>query len=918
MSLSSVYAFAERRSLWLAAVVVAGCAAGAVFIESWILRNAAVFVGLFALALALSSWLRRERSETGARRRRLAAEIVCPLVVVAASCGVFHRIFTGDVPYGSDHPIHMLQGWVMAEHLLPTFRVSGWVHLRGAGYPAGVLYPIGADLFMALVRYLTPSSVPDESAYAIAFFLAMTACHLAAYLAGRLFWGPLAGMFAGLFSIVDAGGYCQSGWFYAVQFGVWKPSFSMAFALAAVALLHRALARDGYRSIPLVSLLAGASIVVHPMSLAFLGVAVPVVMAHSAIEETGRRPLHVLTKGAVALGLGVALASFWLVPFLAFRSEARAIGRASTTLRSQAYRFVDLTFFDKLWVAVAALALLGGILAWKRKLPGARLFTILIGLIAILSNGTTLVALEVDRWFERLSNMMVDRFYIYIRPMAYVLAGIGAAWVAPQVRAASHLGLGHLSPRRRALLIGLACLAFGGFVAPVLVATTFEEVVGRGAWVGEPDYFRSYLETCDFIRRDVAEKGGHVRTLWPRCPEGGTTHCFESSPIYTDVGVYHPDWHSGATFKRLFGLTASEPNLRYLGVRYRVQTTDRRSEEPLFRSGPFRVYEVRGALDEPFSIEGEGEARVEAFEDERIRLAVTGAGEGSRLTLHVAYFPNWHAFVNGEEVPISLVRGGGIDGVMQVPLRDGTLELRYLRGFPEASGAAISLLALLVCGLVLTSRWVFRERLRARLSAAWARLTPPRVVRVARIVGLVALVLAVLGGGVLLWRLFWRDRPEFDTVNDFGRARVFYAAKSGGRTPCPRYWFWENRCGPGGHQWVGPRLVWIDAGELRGVVFAHPVSGSDLHVDYPRVRLGERLVGGMGIEHDGRGGAPVRLGVRADGRELFQSSFSGSRGYRDFSFSTAALAEKTVRLEFVISSESPRGRHFVFRAHTED
>lgn len=917
--------------------------------ERWLDRTLATVACLIAAHALLrgrpgqwlARWLDRPlSSKAGApTRSRVVTEVCCPVVVLTVVLGVFHRIFLGDAPLTADHPLHLFQGWVMSEHLLPSGRISGWVHLRGAGYPAGVLYPVGANLLLAGVRLVLPGSVSWETVYAVGFLVAMVACHLAVYVAGREVAGPWAGLFAGLFSVLDHGAYRQGGWSFAVQVGVWPVSLAMAAAVLGVVLLHRGLrgpsgpgspddpapGRPRARLLALAALLVGASIFTHPMSLAFLALALPVVIGHAALEAERGSPFRVVVTGLLVSALALSVSAFWLVPFLAFREHSSTLGTGSMTMARQAEGVVLLTFFERMWCVPAALALVGGISVWRHRAPTGRLLTLLFAFIALAINGTTLVNLEVDRWFSRISNLQPDRFYVYLRPMAYLLAGAGCLWVVRQAGEAVSRRVGAL---RRWTLRVLACVAFGTFLVPVGEAVFWDVVSPRGLWTGTPDGYARYREVAERIGRHARESAdqhhGFVRTTWPTaCPgwAGGGRHCFESSPVYTGLGHVHPSYHAAAGYTGLFGFTGESSTvlLRSLGVRYRVTTRPRPGERALFQQGGLWVYQLEDAAEGPFTVHGQATARLESFEDERVEISVSGAGRGDHLTLTIPYFPDWHAYLDGREVPIGRTSVEGIESAMTVPLVDGTLELRYERSASEVAGVLLTALALLICLLLVVGRWPLPRRWRDRVAGVAQRIEAQvQLRRRWLIAGCAALVVLLAAGAAAgLWRQILEDRPRFDTVVDFEDARV-WVLSGGTRRACRPMWSEAWRCGPGAHELVTPTYTWTSMGNTHGAIFAHPLHDAELHIDFPRVALGTGLAGGLGVAHSGGGRARVSLRIRANGRGLCEPSFERSRGWRTFHCDTSGRAGEMVRLEFVVTSNQVDRRHFVFRAWTVD
>lgn len=677
--------------------------------SGFLLRNVGQIVAIIAGVVLWKRWLSHRTMALGSRTIKvgglslslgeLCLEVLCPSLVLLLVLIIFHRVFLGDPPLFNDHTTHLYQGWVMAERLLPTGRISGWIPARGPGYPAGVLYPIGASLLIACIRAITPSAITWENVYGLAFVVAIAACHLSAYLAARVLAGRFAGVLAGIFSAVDVGAYRQSGWTFAVHWGVWPVCLSAGLAIVSVVFLHRALTQKGPKGIALSALLAGLSIVTHPMSLAFLGLALPMVVLHSMIEVGDRHPLRVGLKGLVACLTGLGVAAFWLMPFLAFRHEARALGTGSVTLFDQVDGIVRFDFFQRMWVIPTSLALLGAVVSFKSKLPGVRLLVLLFVGIAVTINSDTLLGLEIDLVMSRLANLQPDRYYLYLRMMVYIIAGVGAGWLLSTLRKTGVEALAHLSRLRRTLLFVMTCVVLGTTLVPFVEATGMAVVAPRFGWTGRPSFWAQYMSLSAFIREHAREHPGTLRSTWPVPCSNHDDHCYESAPIYTDIGYFHDHRYiASAAYDRLFDIDATEETLQLLGVRYRVGRNVRPGEQELFHSGSLRVFEVPDVSVEPFTVEGNAQVRFEHIEDELLRLTVSGAGTGDRVTVHIPFFPNWHAYLDGEELPITLVNRAGVRGLMKVTLPgDGELEFRYERGTPEILGASITVLSLLLC-----------------------------------------------------------------------------------------------------------------------------------------------------------------------------------------------------------------------------
>lgn len=122
-------------------------------------------------------------------------------------------------------------------------------------------------------------------------------------------------------------------------------------------------------------------------------------------------------------------------------------------------------------------------------------------------------------------------------------------------------------------------------------------------------------------------------------------------------------------------------------------------------------------------------------------------------------------------------------------------------------------------------------------------------------------------------------------------------------------------CG-GGKQWVGPHLAEVEHRPYR-CIYAHPVRGKRLRIDFSRVRLGTSIVGYSGIddfENRKRAKGRVRLqifvGDELVGGVLHKNSWPWTR----FEADTRKFAGPKRSVRFEITSEQPAHRTFCFHA----
>ena len=106
-------------------------------------------------------------------------------------------------------------------------------------------------------------------------------------------------------------------------------------------------------------------------------------------------------------------------------------------------------------------------------------------------------------------------------------------------------------------------------------------------------------------------------------------------------------------------------------------------------------------------------------------------------------------------------------------------------------------------------------------------------------------------------------------------------------------------------------------GVLRFGLYAQPVAGATVAVEYPAAVLGRELVVGAGLHHvwqrrDGDG--VVELKVSIDGTVVATLRAGSKTGWTLQHVDTAALAGRTARVRFEISANNTQARHLAFAA----
>jgi hypothetical protein len=640
-------------------------------------------------------------------------------LLLVLTAGLHFELFL-SVPATGDHMIHLYKGWLMAEHTLPSGRITGWSHMAFAGYPAGVYYPILGDLLITLTRWLTFGALSWERTYALAFLLLTLSIPLVVYaVTRRAAGGNLGPLVAGLLAAGDVGGWPQGGHVSTVHWAVWPFILAMMLSMLAVLACEAAVLRPvrerAGRFLAFVLLCALAALA-HPMSAFFLGLAAPLFVLMLAVAErrgAGARP--VIARSALAGTLALLLAGFWIVPWYTTGNTWTlgwpAVGFGGMwlslprMLEALALNRLFYDFYPATWV-VGLCGLLLALIS-RRRWP---LYLALLLLLAILFTG--LANAMGDGTMAR--RVQIERMAAFMKFLWFVLAGYavvqaaeGLEWLRGRLPERWRFGRGPRAFGFVRVLLGallVAGLVAGGWrdhfskVLKVgrLGGELWGDIVRADEWLArqprgpldrvlyQPGELcidgRLTRESCNEVYHRHIFASGPVRTGLPKLKFG-----YEATAIFRNVPLAHRWPHDTELIRDL--LTRPEA-LESLHIRWIVSLVEwpaREDIEEVARFGEVLVYAVEAGRGPPARLEGEGRLEVEAFEEESVRVRVSGAGPGSRLLFPIAFFYPWKAYQDGEPVPLE--RHGVLPHVRQilmaVPARDGVVELRYERPWWE-------------------------------------------------------------------------------------------------------------------------------------------------------------------------------------------------------------------------------------------
>lgn len=702
----------------------------------------------------------------------------------------------GVMPLSADHTVHLTRAYLYGEQLAGGHLV-GWSPTWFFGFPLGELYPVLGDLGVVALRWLSLGLLDWPQAYALLFTLVFLTQGWALLRCGRaLGWGPIPGLIAALLVLADVGAYREGGWIYTVSYGVWPQA--LATALAWLAFAELALARapspvpadsppvpgtSPARHLARAALAAAGALLAHPMALMMLGLGAPLYLLTVGLrpdQPTPRRrqladtALHL----ALALGIGGALAAWWLLPMTAHRGWMASYGWLHASL-AEMLRLASLGQWTQLMPAAvghcASLGLLAAALFGRAPL---RFFALWTAAHWLLASTDLFWGLRLDLLSGAFQHIQFQRFLTAAKPGLFLLAG---AAVGGLVHLAHRTWRNRHGRKYRPVLTAVALLSAltlaGWQLRDVRVLMQRHQVgtLQTERIPGQPEFAADYAALLAWARATWDARDHDYRMAFRA---DRNAHWFMDAPVTTHTPTYKLGFTPGDNF--VHKPESGDPALlRRLGVRYLVTTggaaPPRSTVAATFNR--LTVHELSDSEDLAHLTDPSATVTVEHADLTAglLRLRVEGLTDPTaRLVVHVAGYPRWtlvhHPQAGGPaqpvewfEVPVlgdspiasqSQRRRGELPGgkalgddgreptLIAALAHNGTYELRYQRWTgADLLGLGLSLLGLL--GLLLLLR---RPDLLLRLRPWSLRLAHPAVIAGVFALGLALALLRHRGG----------------------------------------------------------------------------------------------------------------------------------------------------------------------------
>jgi hypothetical protein len=273
-------------------------------------------------------------------------------------------IFRNNTPTGGDMGAHVYGPAYLRDHLLTSFRLSGWSNDWYSGLPMYRFYMVVPALFILMLDVVLPYGIALKLV-AIAGLVALPLCTwLFAKLARFAFPIPELFVVASTLFLFDESFTIYGGNIASTMAGEFSFSIALAFSVLGFGVFIRGIETGRYRIASTVLLALAA--LCHGIVLLF------VFLGYLLVVAMHREPAK-WRYGASVIGTAVLLSAFWVVPFVLnhaymtdMKYEPQPTGYGET--------FVDMFFplhtvFDVLVTGFAVIGFLSAL--WRRNTVGS-------------------------------------------------------------------------------------------------------------------------------------------------------------------------------------------------------------------------------------------------------------------------------------------------------------------------------------------------------------------------------------------------------------------------------------------------------------------------------------------------------------------------------------------------------------------
>ena len=296
------------------------------------------------------------------RRTQLA---LAAAIIVFTTLMVFFTlqpslIFRNNTPTGGDMGAHVYGPAYLRDHLLTSFRLSGWSNDWYAGLPIYRFYMVVPAIFILLLNIVLPYGIALKLV-AVAGLLALPVCTwLFAKLARLVFPLPELLVVASTVFLFDESFTIYGGNIASTMAGEFSFSIALAFSILGFGVFIRGLETGKYRIAA--TLLLALAALSHGIVLLFVFLGYVLILAMHRDAAKWRLGLPVI-------GTAILLSAFWVVPFILNHSYMTDM-KYEPQPTGYSESFIDMFFplhtvFDVIIMGFAIVGFLSAL--WRRN-----------------------------------------------------------------------------------------------------------------------------------------------------------------------------------------------------------------------------------------------------------------------------------------------------------------------------------------------------------------------------------------------------------------------------------------------------------------------------------------------------------------------------------------------------------------------
>ena len=269
-------------------------------------------------------------------------------------------IFRNNTPTGGDMGAHVYGPAYLRDHLLTSFRLSGWSNDWYAGLPIYRFYMVVPAIFILLLNIVLPYGIALKLV-AVAGLLALPVCTwLFAKLARLVFPLPELLVVASTVFLFDESFTIYGGNIASTMAGEFSFSIALAFSILGFGVFIRGLETGKYRIAA--TLLLALAALSHGIVLLFVFLGYVLILAMHRDAAKWRLGLPVI-------GTAILLSAFWVVPFVLNHSYMTDM-KYEPQPTGYSESFIDMFFplhtvFDVIIMGFAIVGFLSAL--WRRN-----------------------------------------------------------------------------------------------------------------------------------------------------------------------------------------------------------------------------------------------------------------------------------------------------------------------------------------------------------------------------------------------------------------------------------------------------------------------------------------------------------------------------------------------------------------------